>query len=318
MCTYNGARFLREQLDSVVAQSRPADEVVICDDISSDGTPELLTTFATSSPVPVIVHRNASRLGSTKNFEKAIDLCTGDIIVLCDQDDIWLPEKLEVIESLLKEKADVGLVFSDAELVDESGQSLNRKLFDALQIDSEIRSRMRNQAYKMLDRFELLTGATMAFRSKFKSLVLPIPTHLPLIHDGWIALMISHAAGLEMVDKPLIKYRQHSSQQIGVPLRPVDSRSSIEKVVERAKEETDFDRELNKIQVVLARMKEHDHEFEYRGTENLNALLQHFQIRKAIPGSKLKSLPGMLSELLAGNYHRYSRGVYSFAKDLLK
>ncbi len=318
MCTYNGARFLHEQLESVVTQQRVPDEIVICDDDSTDDTPQLLQNFATSSPLPIAVHKNLSRLGSTKNFEKAIDLCSGDVIVLSDQDDVWYPDKLERIESLLKENPDVGLVFSDADLVDESGCSLNRKLSNAHRIDPEIRSIVRSKAYVILDRWELVTGATMAFRSEFKNLVLPIPTNLPLIHDGWIALMISHAARLEMIDKPLIKYRQHNSQQIGVPVQKVDSRSSVEKVVERAKTETDFDHELDKINAVLARIKEHDKEFEYRGTENLNALLRHFQIRKSIRGSKLKLLPQMLSELLTGNYHRYSRGVSSFAKDLLK
>lgn len=319
MCTFNGARFLPEQLESVVAQSRPPDEVIICDDDSTDETPELLRTFASSSSFQVTVHSNALRLGSTKNFEKAIDLCSGDVIVLSDQDDVWYPEKLELIESVLNENSDVGLVFSDAELVDESGQLLNRKLSNAHNMDPEIRSIMRSKAYVILDRWELVTGATMAFRSKFKSLVLPIPTDLPLIHDGWTALMISHAARLELIDKPLIKYRQHSSQQVGVPVRKVDSRSHVEKVVDRAKTETDFDQELDKIQAVLARMREHDKEFEYRGTENLDALLRHFQMRKAIQGGgKLKFLPQMLSELMAGSYHRYSRGVSSFAKDLLK
>src|SRR5437588_7313199 len=95
MCTYNGARFLREQLDSFAAQSRLPDEVVICDDGSTDGTADIVRTFASGAPFPVHFHVNEPRLGITRNFERAAGLCTGSIIFFSDQDDVWLPDKLD-------------------------------------------------------------------------------------------------------------------------------------------------------------------------------------------------------------------------------
>src|SRR5438128_2977881 len=94
MCTYNGEQFLRDQLASIAVQTRPPDELVVCDDHSADATCEIVARFAASSPFPVRLHVNEQNLGSTKNFEHAIRLCEGDIIALSAQYDDWLPEKL--------------------------------------------------------------------------------------------------------------------------------------------------------------------------------------------------------------------------------
>ena len=98
MCTFNGAEFLPAQLESIFAQTRRPDEIVICDDGSSDETQQLLTKFAAKSPVPIALKLNQQNLGSVKNFEQAIKLCNGDVIALGDQDDVWRHDKLESIE----------------------------------------------------------------------------------------------------------------------------------------------------------------------------------------------------------------------------
>src|SRR5689334_15342031 len=111
MCTYNGAQFLNEQLASIVAQTRLPDELVICDDCSTDKTRALLTTFAATSPIKIKLKINQVRLGSTKNFEQAIGLCESDIIALCDQDDIWLPDKLALTEDAFTTNPVIDLAF---------------------------------------------------------------------------------------------------------------------------------------------------------------------------------------------------------------
>src|SRR5688572_14133745 len=95
MCTYNGARYLKEQLDSFTVQTRLPDELIVCDDGSSDETCQIVSTFAASAPFTVRLEVNQQTLGSTQNFAKAIQLCRGDLIALCDQDDVWLPGKLD-------------------------------------------------------------------------------------------------------------------------------------------------------------------------------------------------------------------------------
>jgi glycosyltransferase involved in cell wall biosynthesis len=104
MCTYNGSRHLKSQLDSISAQTRLPSELVICDDASSDDTVPIIEQFAASVPFRVRLDVNAQNLGSTKNFEKAIQKCKGDLIALSDQDDVWLPRKLEVLEAEFQSK----------------------------------------------------------------------------------------------------------------------------------------------------------------------------------------------------------------------
>src|ERR687891_741004 len=119
MCTYNGADFLTAQLASIAEQTRPPDEIIVCDDASTDRTRTLLESFARTSSIPVSLYFSDQNAGSLKNFERAIGLCTGDVIALSDQDDVWRKDKLELIEQELQRNASAGLVFSDAELVDE-------------------------------------------------------------------------------------------------------------------------------------------------------------------------------------------------------
>src|SRR5689334_3161726 len=132
MCTYNGVRFLDDQLNSLASQERKPDELVVCDDCSTDTTIATLREFAVRAPFPVHIHQNTARLGSTKNFERAISLCQGDIIALCDQDDIWDEQKLRLTEERFLRSPSLGLVFTDAELVDEAANSLGYNLWSTL------------------------------------------------------------------------------------------------------------------------------------------------------------------------------------------
>src|ERR1700704_2935070 len=102
LCMYNGADFLSEQLESIAAQTRLPDELVVCDDGSSDDSTDIVRNFAKNASFPVRLEVNEKNLGSTKNFEKAIGLCNGDIISLADQDDVWKLHKLAVLEAALK------------------------------------------------------------------------------------------------------------------------------------------------------------------------------------------------------------------------
>ena len=102
LCTYNGAKYLGEQLESILNQTRSVNEIVICDDRSTDATADIVKAFQDKAPFPIYFYRNDSQLGSTKNFEKCLQLCQGDIIFLCDQDDSWMPEKVEKLVDYLE------------------------------------------------------------------------------------------------------------------------------------------------------------------------------------------------------------------------
>ena len=114
MCTYNGAGFLQQQLDSLVNQTRKPDEIIICDDCSKDQSVAIAQYFAKQHPdITIRVVQNPQNLGYVKNFEKAISLCTQDIIFLCDQDDLWQPEKIENMVAVFDAEPAVGLVLHD-------------------------------------------------------------------------------------------------------------------------------------------------------------------------------------------------------------
>src|SRR6478672_9070821 len=117
LCTFNGAAHLPDQLGSIAAQRRLPDELVVRDDASSDGTCGVIRAFAARVPFPVRFEVNAHRLGSTRNFDRAIAACSGEIIALCDQDDIWRDDKLRLLERRFQDDS-IGLVFSDADIVD--------------------------------------------------------------------------------------------------------------------------------------------------------------------------------------------------------
>jgi hypothetical protein len=321
ICTYNGAEFLPAQLQSIMDQSRRPDEIVICDDGSTDGTRSMLEKFASVSSIPIDLHFNKQNLGSVKNFEQAITLCTGDLIALSDQDDVWRSDKLHLFESVLNNSPSAGLVFSDAEIVDENLKPLNRRMWDGVGFDAHKRKLIKTgRALEVLITGCTVTGATMAFRSSFVKLSLPIPEEIAMIHDGWIALTIAAVAEVVAIDEPLIQYRQHAQQQIGAPARneaAPEQRGlkSIKTAFRRRSSST----ELHKILETLeARLLAHANDFDTRKALSfVSDYAFHLSVRANLPQRRLNRVPSILRELLSLRYHEYANGFKSAAKDLV-
>jgi glycosyltransferase involved in cell wall biosynthesis len=221
MCTYNGAAYLPEQLESIAAQTRLPDELVVCDDRSNDGlTREIVKAFANQVQFPARLFVNRKNLGTKKNSQRAIDRCHGDIIFLCGQDDVWKQNKLARIEAVFSSAPEVGLVFTDAEVVSEDLHTLVDSLVENSDFGTESQALVKEgKAIRVLLQGSVVTGATMAFRACLRPLVLPIPGHTILQEDAWIALIIAAVAPLVFLKEPLIKYRQHAGQQIGVSIK---------------------------------------------------------------------------------------------------
>src|SRR5215210_4863730 len=144
MGTYNGAAHIRQQLDSIATQTRLPDELVVSDDNSRDRTLDEARTFAQTAPFTVHVFANDRTLGSRKNFERAISLCSGDLIACCDQDDIWLPDKLRAGQSVLESAPGTGLVFTDAHMVDETLRPLGYRLWESARFGRRQQRMLRN------------------------------------------------------------------------------------------------------------------------------------------------------------------------------
>lgn len=322
MCTYNGAEFLPAQLESILSQSRPPDEIVICDDRSTDETVTLLKQFKSASSVPTKIHTNEKNLGSVKNFEHAISLCSGDVIALSDQDDVWRHDKLQLIEDAFRQNPTAGLVFSDAEIVDENLKPLNRSMWNEVGFNAHKKKLVTTgRALEVLIHGWTVTGATMAFRSGFTKLSLPIPNGIAMIHDGWIALTIAAVAGVRMIEEPLIKYRQHERQQIGAPARAqaATEHSGRMQALETALRRRNSSADLHQILTTLAeRLSANAHLYDTRSALSfVNDYSFHLNVRANLPKRRLNRVPGILRELLSLRYHEYANGFKSAAKDLV-
>lgn len=221
LCTFNGEKYIKKQLESYLNQTYPPNELIICDDGSTDLTVSILEDFQEKAPFPVRIYINNPNLGVRENFAKVISLCSGDIIFLSDQDDVWLPRKIEVYSNFFLQNPDCILLFSNAYLIDENGNRNENLLWDHLEFDEKnillwldninaLKSLMMGRTY--------VTGATIAFKSTLKERALPFPNlqQLGWWHDGWLALIAAAQNGLYFISDVLIEYRLHQGQQLGL------------------------------------------------------------------------------------------------------
>jgi len=197
-CTYNGEKHLQQQLDSLVNQTYPQLEIVAVDDRSSDGTFEILTAYANRYDF-VKVFKNEHNLGHTKNFEKAIALCTGEFIALADQDDVW---DLDKISLMLANIGDSALIYHDSEFTDEQDRPLNKKMSDVINM-------YQGNSAKPLLFLNCVTGHASLFRKELRKYLGSFNAEFH--HDWWIGLIATQHGGIKYLDKPLVKYRQHGN-----------------------------------------------------------------------------------------------------------
>ena len=218
MCVYNGERFLREQLASLVAQSVKPYELVVCDDKSSDESLTIIRKFAETAPFTVHIYENIRNLGYVKNFEKATQLCSGDIVFLCDQDDVWHPQKIERCVSAFQSEPDVGLVLHDFNWVDERGAAypgpIERYGEDKL-LAADLPQAFKRDSIEvfMLPYPRAWCGCMMAFRRLFVSDIVPIFPGKG--HDDWILKLLAAISQVRFLDQVLIDYRIHSTNVNG-------------------------------------------------------------------------------------------------------
>jgi glycosyltransferase involved in cell wall biosynthesis len=203
MATWNGARYLRQQLDTLYEQTWRNLEVVVSDDASTDGTAEVLAEYATRRGLRYSV--NPSRLGLVQNFARAIALCRGELIALSDQDDLWKPHKIETLAGNL---GDVTLIYSSPlEMLTTGGQVILDTA--TRQVADFARQRGTGSPARCLLAENWVVSHTLLFRRELIRHALPIPPHQPF-HDGWLALVASTLGGITYLDENLQTYRQHA------------------------------------------------------------------------------------------------------------
>ena len=202
LATYNGEKYLREQLDSILQQSIQDFELIVCDDSSTDSTLKILNEYA-EKDVRIKIFANEKNLGFRKNFEKAISLCSGDYIALSDQDDVWTENHLQV---LLENIGDNDLVGANAFLCDEKAKPIGVGLLSCSKI--EFLPNSKDDWFFFLLHSNIFQGAACMFRKTLVQKAFPIPENVKF-HDYWLALIASVNGGVVYVNECILYYRQH-------------------------------------------------------------------------------------------------------------
>lgn len=218
LCTYNGEKHIGEQIESILAQSRLPDEIVLSDDASADGTAAVAQRSLRSFKGRLLFKQNRQNLGFRKNFQQALKLCTGDIICLSDQDDVWEPAKIEKLAQALAEHPQAQMAFHDASLVDGELKLLYPSFWATMTRPAFIPEEFLQGNYSRLFFGNVVQGAACAVRRELVEMASPFPDEA--VHDQWLALVAAACGGVVPVQAQLLKYRQESNAIGGLPLGP--------------------------------------------------------------------------------------------------
>lgn len=303
LCTYNGEKYLPEQLESIIRQSVSVDEIVICDDGSTEDTIGLLRRFAETAPCVVRIFQNDTNLGSTKNFEKCLSLCEGDIIFCCDQDDRWREDKVEKQTTYFAAHPQCDAVFSNALIMDDDSELTSSTIWQEIEFSEEPQQRWKEgKAHEILFGGFVVTGATLALRRSCLDRLMPFPTHIPqLIHDAWIALALSLEKKIDFINEPLVFYRMHASQQVGfgAKIDPVRFKDRLKR--DRQKKLAPIQEKADNAQHLYKLLRD----LSFVPREKLIKLYlrqRHFQMRANLPDDRLRRVIPVVKEVISGRY----------------
>lgn len=308
LCTCDGEDYLAEQLISLNEQTYVPYELVVCDDKSEDSTYSLLERFAKSAPFPVRLYRNTRRLGISQNFEQAIRLCSGDVIALCDQDDVWIPDKLARYAELFNQNID--WIFCDTQVTDQALSPLPYTLWERVGFNTDQRQLAYDgRLFEVLLKHHVVAGASLAFRAEFREQLLPIPSQW--LYDAWLVAILAATKEAILVEDCLQLYRQHGHNALGGTRRSLFDEVYSSLHVNR---EDYLKLEVSRWQHLVERLEN------VRTPAwvqlRLKAKLGHLLRRTAFPETRLFRSPYVLSEIARGGYSRFSRNWGSVALDL--
>lgn len=316
LASYNGKKYIQEQLDSFVQQTRQPDELVISDDGSRDGTLVIVEAFRESAPFEVRVLRDQENLGYAGNFNRALSATTGDLVFLSDQDDVWFPEKLEKMERAAQGDPDALLIMCDAELTDGA---LNPVGVTKV---GQIRS-------AGMDMTSFVMGCCIAVEREFLDMVLPIPAGYPA-HDNWLVRIADGIGCKAVFDESLQYYRRHDSNASGFIANRTSRISKWHVFQERMKktfardsqEGAPFDQQISTNEQMIAGVRRAMDRADSKWHDGLRALVGRMESqveavreRSEIRGeSFLRRIPRVVGFWWRGGYCHFS-GWKSAARD---
>ncbi len=312
LCTYNGERFLRRQLESFAAQTVLPDEVVVGDDGSSDETLEMLARWAAEVPFPVRVMRNEKNLGYAKNFESVMGRCAGDVIFLSDQDDAWHPQRIARTLAVFESRPEVGVVFCNARVVGEHDEPLGMDLVTYTR--PWFRCREPGWLFPEAAAGEEIAifGCATAARRTLLERLLPMDANWG--HDVWIYGFTRYFAELAVIAEPLFDYRLHGknvSMKLGAEAYTEWRNSYFRDAVYLsrlyAQKRADIRRRLAALP---------DSPRKTRHLAFLASQEKHLARRVKIQQNPLRYAPLWMWEILTGGYFRHQQPVKSMLFDV--
>ncbi|HEU5222619.1 MAG TPA: glycosyltransferase family 2 protein [Candidatus Lumbricidophila sp.] len=317
LCTHNGAAHVEAQVRSILNQTRPVDELVVSDDASTDATIRLVEAtvaahVATGAQAPELkLLRNRLPLGVTANFEQALAATSSDVVALADQDDVWSPERVARALAELDAYPQAELVMSDARLIGGDGVDLRRTLFGTLGVDAALVDALRADPFEVLLHRNIVTGATVLLTRSLLERARPFPS--AWVHDEWLAIVAAVGGGIAVCDAPLIEYRQHGANQIGVTKRTVSV------LLERLRApRTDRNARLLARATVMAERMPALAVGRARVLAAAYEKLDHERRRSALPARRIARLAPVLQIWRTGGYRNYGLGAQDALRDLVQ
>lgn len=313
MCTYNGGEYLQPQFESILKQTRPPDEIVIFDDCSTDGTREVLSEYAEEYPELISLHMNDQNIGLDQNFGRAIRACSGDVIAISDQDDIWDLEKLERQLDVFQHR-DAALVFHNSTVATESLDPIST-LWETLTPEYRPSNNEPNEQFRSLVRRNFVQGATMLFDVSLREYCLPIPDYW--FYDYWIATVAAYRGGVHGIDETMLTYRQHEKQAIGASDDSILDQVKLSMNVGREQYHATVDQWTTLYNTIE---QTDDSEIVVKKEDALRAVrlrVRYAESRALIyEGPPLAGAKHCFRNLREGNYRLYGNGWRSAIKDI--
>lgn len=220
LATYNGEKYIKDQLESILNQTYKKIHIYVSDDNSTDNTQNILKEYEAKYD-NIFVTYQEKNIGSVRNFEFLMTKVKDAYYMLSDQDDVWYEDKVEKsLKKLNEENAD--LVFTDLKVVDENLKSINKSFYTMMGKIGKINKSVNKKYFEYL--YNSVTGCTILSKSSFIDAILPLPKNSKyVIHDSWIGLITSLNGKIVFLNEPTIKYRQHGNNQIGTNKRKYES-----------------------------------------------------------------------------------------------
>ena len=310
LCMYNGEKYIKDQLDSIIHQVIPPSEIIICDDCSNDNGLIVADELLTKSNIKYKIVGNKANMGVSNNFVKAMKLCSYDYIFTSDQDDLWRKDKSAIALRIFESNPSIELFFSDGSLVDADNSDLGRSIWDSIGITEKMLID-RKWFDHMLPK-HIVTGATMAVKKSLVNGIEAIPEGF--LHDDWIAWKAAIRDTIYACPEKLIRYRQHSSNVVGMKTNHLSEKISnwfsYLGSMQRVRSE--------RVKRFLALEEGFKDILSCEQKEKLDLCLQFWNEALLLDSiNKLDAIKWIIKNEMKGNYSHYYNGKKSAFRDII-